>query len=194
CHPFYARGSLGPSNASYGALSGVQPRQPVRRADVEPFSLMKRTAQAPRRDRTLQQRQQWKLPRHASLEELRPVHPDAGIGEAIGLPLHHELTVEPEVAARVMRRIGREEQPRVSVWMQCSRVAKIHVGPDIGIDDQKRPWPKERQRAMNDTAGLERYRTLLAVGDADAVVGAITQGGADLLAEPGKIDHDVPDS
>src|SRR6185437_4456181 len=31
-------------------------------------------------------------------------------------------------------------------------------------------------------------------GDADAVVGAITQGGADLLAEPGKIDHDVPDS
>ncbi len=44
---------------------------------------------------------------------------------------------------------------------------------------------------MNAAAGLERHGTLLAVGDAHAVAGAITQGGADLLPEPGEIDHHV---
>src|SRR5690242_18850241 len=96
-----------PSNAPCSALSRIQPRQPIRRADVQPLAAVYLSPQAAGRDGTLEQRQQRKLPWCAAFEEFRPIHPDACVGETVGVALHHEIALEPEITARMMRRIGR---------------------------------------------------------------------------------------
>src|SRR6185437_3068542 len=146
---FTPRAPVPPSNAARRALSLIEPGQPVRRADVEPFPPLHLPAQPPRRDRALKQRQQRKLPGRASLEELRPIHADTGVGEAVALSLHDEVRLEPEVTARVMRRIRSQQQARVGAFLQSQDAAEIHVGPDIGIDHEEGLRSEERQGAMN---------------------------------------------
>ncbi len=61
--------------------------------------------------RTLQQRQQREASRGTALEELRPVHPDTGIGQPLLLGIDDVLALEREISARMLWRVGYQHQP-----------------------------------------------------------------------------------
>src|SRR6202035_4676510 len=99
-----------PLRADLGALERTQARiharQTLHRAHIAPLAAMHLAAHRSCRDGAIQQRQERKSPGGAAAEDLRPGHARPGIGVTIGVATHHEITLESEVAPRVVRRVG----------------------------------------------------------------------------------------
>src|SRR5437868_14977856 len=89
----------------YRTHACIQARQALCGADIAPLAAMHVPTHQARGDGALQKRQQWKPLRGAAAEELRPVHADPGVGEAVALAADHAPPLEPEVPARMMRRV-----------------------------------------------------------------------------------------
>ena len=116
----------------YGETALFQRRQPLGRAHVAPVAPVQLAAQLAGRDGPLEQRQQRKLAGLAAREELRAVNAHAGIREAIRVALDDEVAVEPEVPARVMRRIRHQHQVRMRIALELQIAPKsmsVHMSP-----------------------------------------------------------------
>ena len=144
---------------------------------------MQLAAQQPRGYRALQKRQQRKFARRASGEELRPIDTNTRIREALDIAVNDQVSLEAEVASRVMRWIGNEHNARVRPVLE-REAAEINVRTRIAVDYEEGPWPEQRNRFEDAAAGLERHRSLIAVSDRHAVVTAVTQRGADAIRQP----------
>src|SRR5437660_3414681 len=177
----------------YRTQPRVQARQALGGADIAPLAARYLAAHETRCDRTIEERQQRKFPRSAAVKELRPVHADAGVGVAIGLAADHEVPLQTEVTARMMRRVGNQHEVRVCALFQRER-GEVDVGPDVRIHHEEWPGAEPRHGREDPAAGLERHRPFVAVVDRHAVGAAVAERRGYLIAEPREIDDHFADA
>src|SRR5262245_11132870 len=187
-----ARRSSRPVRLCRAAELRVEVREPFGGADVDPAAGVVLTGHvAARGGRAEQRGERGARAGRNAVEQLRSIDADAAEREHSRALVHDAFPGEREIAARMMWRVVDENEMGLRVLAQgaaqaCERI----VGVQIGVDDEERRAPEERERVCDATRGLERL-ALGRIADADAEPRAVAEGGFDHGAEMRMVDNEL---